>query len=222
MPLNRRVKVGIEIGFLIGTAIVIALGVSIGFTAYLGNPKHPYVAVTTGSMIPIYNGFFELHESDDIIPFQGDILIVRNIPTSSIQVGDVIIFSTAQVADAVVHRVVAIWEENGTYFLKTKGDNVNQPDNWSDGITTGDDIHGVVVFRVPHIGWFLLVVQTPFGRILLLAIAFLVLFFGDDSEEEEDGKDSKTIQANDNNRKTYYKQEKFAAFTRRLCLKIIH
>lgn len=229
MPLNRRVKVGIEIGLLIGTAIVIALGVSIGLTAYLGNPKHPYVAVTTGSMMPIYNGFFEERLADDIIPFQGDILIVRNTPNSSIQVGDVIIFSTERVSDAVVHRVVAIWENNGTYYFKTKGDNNDQPDRWLDetnteeNMTTGEDIHGVVILRVPHIGWFLLVIQTPFGRILLLTIAFLVLLIGDDSEEEEeDGKDSKTIQVNVNNRKTYYEQEKLVAYIKKICLKITH
>lgn len=208
MPLNRRVKVGIEIGLLICTAIVIALGVSIGFTAYLGNPKHPHVAVTTGSMMPIYNGFLipnPEHEFDDIIPFQGDILIVRNIPTSSIQVGDVIIFNTTQVADAVVHRVVTIWEKNGTYYFKTKGDNNDQPDNWNDGITTGDNIHGVVVFRVPHIGWFLLVIQTPLGRILLIALAFLVLFIGDEEEEEEK---SETNLVNQNKGESSYEQKK--------------
>ncbi len=210
MPLNRRVKVGIEIGLLIGTAIVIALGVSIGFTAYLGNPKHPHVAVTTGSMIPIYNGFFEEYDDGDIIPFQGVILIVRNTPTSSIQVGDVIIFNTTEITDDIVHRVVAIWEENGTYYFKTKGDNNDQPDNWNDGITTGDNIHGVVVFRVPHIGWFLLVIQTPLGRILLIALAFLVLFIGDEEEEDEEEEEEKseTNLVNQNKGESSYEQKK--------------
>jgi len=205
MPLNRRVKVGIEIGFLIGTAIVIALGVSIGFTAYLGNPKHPHVAVTTGSMMPNYNGFFESDYDDDIKPFQGDILLVRKIPTSSIKVGDVIIFNTTKITDDIVHRVVAIWEENGTYYFKTKGDNNDQPDNWD--VTTGDDIRGVVVFRVPHIGWFLLVVQTPLGRILLIALAFLVLFIGDEKEDEEEEK-SETNLVNQNKGESSYEQKK--------------
>ncbi|MFX0084141.1 MAG: signal peptidase I [Candidatus Hodarchaeota archaeon] len=183
MPLNRKIKFGIEIGLLLGTAIIMALAVSVGFTTYLGNPKHPHVAVTTGSMIPIYNGFFESYDSPlyPIFPFQGDILLVRNVPIESIDVGDVIIFDTSAVSDPVVHRVVAKWEENGTHFFKTKGDNNDAPDNW--GMTTGENVLGVVIIRIPHVGWFLLAIQTTMGRLIVLVIAILVLFISDGSEE---------------------------------------
>ncbi len=160
-----------------------ALAISTGFTAYLGNPKHPQVAVTTASMVPIYNGFFQSDEDSPIEVFHGDILLVRKVPIDSIKVGDVIIFDTASISDSVVHRVIAIWEVNNTYYFKTNGDNNISPDDWT---VTGDDIHGVVVNRIPHIGWFLLTVQTTIGRLLIFMLAILVLFLGDDSEEEEE------------------------------------
>ncbi len=194
MPLNRKIKFGIEIGLLLGTAIIMALAVSVGFTTYLGNPKHPHVAVTTGSMIPIYNGFFESYDSPmyPIFPFQGDILLVRHVPIESIDVGDVIIFDTSAVSDPVVHRVVAKWEDNGIQFFKTKGDNNDAPDNW--GTTTGENVLGVVIIRIPHVGWFLLAIQTTMGRLIVLVIAILILFVGDGSEENN--KDSNAKNSN--------------------------
>lgn len=169
-------------GLLLGTAIIMALAISTGFTIYLGNPKYPHVAVTTASMVPIYNGFFQSDEKTPIEVFHGDILLVRKVPIESIEVGDVIIFNASRITDSVVHRVIAIWELNNTYYFKMNGDNNVSPDDW---IVTGDDVHGVVVNRIPHIGWFLLTVQTTLGRLLVLILAILVLFLGDDSEEEE-------------------------------------
>ncbi len=156
-----------------------AIALSFGITIFLGGSKHPTVAVTTGSMLPIYNGFQD-DEYTDIYPFRGDILLVKKVPIESINIGDVIVFDTPSVSDPVVHRVVAKWEENDTFILKTNGDNNQYVDSWE---VPRDNIHGVVVLRIPHIGWFLLVVQTTLGKIIILALAVLILFIGDDSEE---------------------------------------
>jgi signal peptidase I len=180
--LNSRYKSIIELLLLLGLAISMAIALSFGITIFLGGSKHPTVAVTTGSMLPIYNGFQDDdHGPDnDIYPFRGDILLVKKVPIESIVIGDVIVFDTPSVSDPVVHRVVAKWEENDTFIFKTNGDNNQYVDSWE---VPGDKIHGVVVLRIPHIGWFLLVIQTTFGKILILALAVLILFIGDDSEE---------------------------------------
>lgn len=157
-----------------------AIALSVGITIFLGGSSHPTVAVTTGSMLPIYNGFQD-DENTDIYPFRGDILLVKKVPIESINIGDVIVFDTPSVSDPVVHRVVGKWEENDMFIFKTNGDNNPNVDSWE---VFGDKIHGVVVLRIPHIGWFLLVVQTTFGKIIILALAVLVLFIGDDSEED--------------------------------------
>ena len=131
-------------------------------------------------MLPIYNGFQD-SEDTDIYPFRGDILLVKKVPIESIEVGDVIVFETPSVSDPVVHRVVAKWQENGNFTFKTNGDNNLQADRWE---VSGDKVFGVVVLRIPHIGWFLLVVQTTVGKIIILALAVIVLFIGGDSEED--------------------------------------
>lgn len=167
-------------------AVALSFGIPVFF---LGGSSHPTVAVTTGSMLPIYNGFQD-DEYTDIYPFRGDILLVKKVPIESIEVGDVIVFDTPRVSDPVVHRVVGKWEKNDTLIFKTNGDNNEHVDSWE---VHGDEeiIHGVVVLRIPHIGWFLLVVQTTFGKIIILALAVLILFIGDDSEENVSGKSKK-------------------------------
>ncbi|UCG90768.1 MAG: signal peptidase I [Candidatus Heimdallarchaeota archaeon] len=182
LPLNPKYKTIIELALLLGFAVLIAIAVSAGITFFLGGSRHPTVAVTTGSMLPIYNGFQD-NMNTEIYPFRGDILLVKKVPIESVKVGDVIVFNTTNDdgEPPIVHRVVATWEDKGEYFFKTNGDNNLQPDSWK---TTGNDVIGVVVFRIPHIGWFLLVVQTTFGKIIILALAVLILFVGDESEEE--------------------------------------
>ncbi|MFX1517635.1 MAG: signal peptidase I [Promethearchaeota archaeon] len=194
MPLDSRYKSIVEVVVLLGLAILMAVALSVGITIFLGGSSHPTVAVTTGSMLPIYNGFQD-DERTDIYPFRGDILLVKKVPIDTIEVGDVIVFDTPTVSDPVVHRVVAKWQENDSYIFKTNGDNNQYVDSWE---VLGEDIHGVVVFRIPHIGWFLLVVQTTAGKILILALAVLILFVGDDSEEDTpSGRESENIHLQD-------------------------
>ncbi len=189
MQAIRKYKSIIEGAVLLGIAVILAIAVSSGINSYLANPKHPIVSVTTGSMLPIYNGFQD-YEYSEMYPFRGDILLIRKVPIEDIQVGDVIIFDTPQVDDPVVHRVVAKWQVNGTYFFKTNGDNRVDPDSWE---IVGEEniIHGVVVFRIPHVGWFLLVIQTTLGRLIILSLAIILLFIG--GEEDEHSTDDKQL-----------------------------
>ena len=202
---------------LLGIAVILAVAISSGINSYLANPKHPIVSVTTGSMLPIYNGFQD-YEYSEMYPFRGDILLIQKVPIEDIKVGDVIIFDTPQVNDPVVHRVVAKWQENGIYIFKTNGDNRVDPDSWE---IVGDEniIHGVVVFRIPHVGWFLLVIQTTLGRLIILSLAIILLFIGGD--DEEDKQNTKEIQLNRRNHlnsnlkgKKAYILHKFLSFDR--------
>ena len=74
----------------------------------------PNVAVSTGSMLPIYNGFQDT-EVSEIYPFRGDILLIKKVPLDTLNVGDVIVFDTLSISDPVVHRIVAKWQ-NDTNF----------------------------------------------------------------------------------------------------------
>ncbi|MHA1206768.1 MAG: signal peptidase I [Candidatus Hodarchaeales archaeon] len=157
---------------MLGSAIVLVVIISISFSNFLGNSSMPNVAVSTGSMLPIYNGFQDTERSD-LYPFRGDILLVKSVPVSSLEVGDVIVFDTISISDPVVHRIIAKWQNNSTYYFKTNGDNNIQPDSW---IVEGNDVIGLVVVRIPHIGWFLLVLQTDLGKFLVILAAILILF----------------------------------------------
>jgi len=132
----------------------------------------PNVAVSTGSMLPIYNGFQDNTEKP-MYPFRGDILLVRSVPVSDLEVGDVIVFDTITIPDPVVHRIIAKWQNNSNYYFKTNGDNNPGPDSW---IVEGNDVIGGVVVRIPHIGWFLVVLQTDLGKFLVILAAILILF----------------------------------------------
>ena len=157
-------------------AVVITTGISF----YSGGISDPIVAVTTGSMLPFYNGFQD-GEKDPINPFRGDALLIKKVPIDSINVGDVIVFNISSLEDPVVHRIIAKWQENGEYFFKTNGDNRDDPDGWT---IAGEDVIGLVILRIPHVGWLWLAVKTTFGQLIVLVIAILLLFVGNDSEEE--------------------------------------
>lgn len=178
---NTRMKGGLELVVLLIIALGMAIALSSGLTIMLNGATHPTAAVTTGSMMPIYNGFQDT-EQTAIYPLRGDILLVRKVSPASIQIGAVIVFDVSQVSEPVVHRVIDKWAENETYYFKTNGDNRKDPDTWK---VQGKDIFGIVVVRIPYIGWFLILFQTTPGRIILLGSAVFLLFSGNGSDEEE-------------------------------------
>lgn len=174
MPLDTKYKTLIESGVLLGSAIILAIIISLSLSSFLGNSRMPNVAVSTGSMIPVYNGFQDsnLPPNNEIYPFRGDILLVKKVTIDSLQVGDVIVFDTPSVSEPVVHRIVAKWHNGSEYFFKTFGDNRNEPDGW---IVEGNAVIGLVVLRIPHIGWFLLALQSTSGKISVLLLAAWLL-----------------------------------------------
>ncbi len=179
MRLDKKYKSLIESGILLGSAVLLAIFISLSLANYLGNSSMPNVAVSTTSMMPIYRGY---EDSSSLHPFRGDILLVRKVPVDTLEVGDVIVFNATRMGgppDPVVHRIIARWQdESNNSFFKTKGDNYKSnlnpdPTQW---IIEERDIIGMVVIRIPHVGWFLLALQTTLGKILILTLAVLVLF----------------------------------------------
>ncbi|MFW9778283.1 MAG: signal peptidase I [Candidatus Heimdallarchaeota archaeon] len=183
---NTKVRGWLEIVVLLIIALGMAITISSGLNIMLNGATHPTAAVTTGSMIPIYNGYQDTEQAD-IYPLRGDILLVRKVLPASIEIGEVIVFNVSQVSDPIVHRVVDKWEVNETYYFKTNGDNRKDPDTW---VVKGKDVFGIVVVRIPYIGWFLILFQSTPGRIILLVSAAFLLFSG--NGEETNDKNAKT------------------------------
>lgn len=170
-----------EIVGLVGIALIVVLALTVGMSSYLGAEK-PLVAVTTGSMLPIYNGFQD-RDNTEIYVLRGDLFLVKKEIPIYYNLGDVIVFDVLGLDEPVVHRIVYRWNDDGITKFITNGDNNDLPDSWT---VSESEVIGRVVFRIPHIGWMLLLAQTDFGRIVILLLAVIILFSGSDDEEDED------------------------------------
>ena len=96
----RKEAVGLTVMVVI--ALVLAFGLSWGLQFYL-NTDTPQVAVTTGSMEPVYHGY----ESSGKL--NGDLLIVKSFSASEYKVGDVIVFDAPDQSIPIVHSIIAIY-----------------------------------------------------------------------------------------------------------------
>ncbi len=132
---------------------------------------HPVVVVSSQSMVPNLN--------------VGDILILRGVPPSKINVGDIIVFKATWLPEEspfVVHRVVAIEMHNGHYYFFTKGDHnlIRDPEPAPD-----TNVIGVAVFVVPKIGTVTLFLQYSGLALPLAILLVIVLIYSFFSQEEE-------------------------------------
>ena len=87
----------------------------------------------------------------------GDMPIIRG--KESYQVGDVIVYSVHGVDAPIIHRIILV-NQDGTY--QTKGD--NNPSQLSyEASVKPDQIRGKVIFIIPKIGYFKVVINRLFG-----------------------------------------------------------
>ena len=116
----------------------------------------PYV-VETGSMRPKIQ--------------QGSISFInKHVEYGSIQEGDIIAFKTST-GDKVTHRVIQITDEG----FETKGD----ANDASDGIsTTPKNYMGKNILSIPKVGFFVKLIQTTRGKIVLITIIIVILLSG--------------------------------------------
>jgi signal peptidase I len=104
------------------------------------------------SKFPIQDGFE-----------RGDLLVLQGISSpADIAIGDVVVVDRGPDAMPLVHRVVAIWEENGDARFMLKGDHNPEPHEYyyEDGtMVLGDypiypqQIKGKVIFVIPKLGY---------------------------------------------------------------------
>ncbi|MFX1519450.1 MAG: signal peptidase I [Promethearchaeota archaeon] len=170
---------------LIIIAVVGSYAVFIGLEVGLGTyPESPLRAVSSGSMRPTYN--------------VGDLLVIQNIPSDKLQVGDVIVFEVSTRSYDIVHRIIEIQyrSQDGKLYFRTKGDNNPAPDYWGgsecwNGMIPEENVIGKVIFSVPLIGYVSLAVSSEYGVLIIGAIILLIILisipFGDQktSDEEE-------------------------------------
>lgn len=152
----------------------------------------PMVVVVSGSMEPtLLKG--------DLLFLEGkDPSLIKN-GTIEGKEGDVIVFNAVGLpgwpnapADPIVHRVIDKKYDNG-WFFRTKGDaNLFPDDDW----VPDNRILGVLVGRIPYIGWVKIILTDSGLLIPLLVIVSALLFISiiwdiikkdDGSKDKEEG-----------------------------------
>lgn len=142
--------------------VVIAVVVLVGVFAVQAFPQvvgadQSYV-VLSGSMEPEIS--------------TGDVVIVEDVPPSSIEAGDVVTYWRSGDETPTTHRVLAIQEtEEGRQFV-TKGDANEDPDP---GTVSASALVGRVTFVIPYAGYVVNFANTRIGQLTLVGIPFGIL-----------------------------------------------
>lgn len=146
---------------------------SLGFML---NTTHPVVAVVSESM-EHNNGFDSWWDKaskwyidngvnkEDFGKFplrngfnKGDIMLLKGKDSEDIKVGDVVVFWSAK-RDPIIHRIVGKWQDDGTYYFQTKGDNYKTNERpiktpfLDETKVSSEQIVGNAIFRIPLLGY---------------------------------------------------------------------
>ena len=159
------------------------------------NSKTPVVVVISNSMVPNIN--------------KGDLLFVRGVDPEDIKngtaedlEGDIIVFDARGLwlgapNEPIVHRVIDKWETGGVWYFRTKGDANPSADP---APVPEDRVHGIVVGKIPFIGWVKIVLADSglLIPILIIISALLIIsiiwdFIKDETENQEKVKNADQI-----------------------------
>ena len=100
----------------------------------------------------------------------GDLVIVKNIAPSNLQIGDIIAFRDSE-NTVTTHRIVDIRTENDNLCFTTKGDanNVNDDDT-----VYANQVEGIYQTKFAQIGNAILFIQEPAGFATMMMLIFLI------------------------------------------------
>jgi signal peptidase I len=104
----------------------------------------------------------------------GGIVITERVPTSTLQVRDVVVFHRpGEPGEFVVHRIIALTPSAAGPIVQTQGDANTAPDPWK------VSLHGATayraVFSVPLIGYVAVWAHGPAGRDALMVVGLLLI-----------------------------------------------
>lgn len=124
--------------------------------------ESPVMVVPSTSMVPTLN--------------VGDIVIVKGVDANTITVGTIIIFRSPSGSIDIIHRVIGITKEGDKLYFETKGDHNPSPDPWLPGVPE-ENVKGVLVGKIPYIGYVTLALSGPLGYIVIGFLIFLMIVF---------------------------------------------
>lgn len=123
----------------------------------------------------------------------GDVVVVKEIDTSTLKEGNIIAFKDDEVV--ITHRIERIEVVDGETRYITKGDNNNTEDK---GYVLQNQIEGLYQFRVARLGNLAMFIQTPIGMVVCISIPLIILVFLQLSDSK---KEKKAIQAKEDKQK---------------------
>ena len=152
-PRRRKHIINIlTIALPILSLVVIYFGLRIALAT-----ESPFVAVVGSSMSPTLEG--------------GDLVIVQGASPSNIQIEDIIVFEPPQ-GVRTIHRVTKMQVlQDGTIQFKTKGDAVDQEDDW----VSEQYVLGRVIYRIPYLGY--LILDPVIIIIVVIVIVIIILIW---------------------------------------------
>jgi signal peptidase I len=185
------------------SAIVIVIIIAVVLTFFFGlaaalGTSVPVRVVESGSMCVPYDGACDGWSH----PFAhtlhvGDIIVIQKINSADLNANypnsDIIVYEnpTDPTATPIVHRIVAKYEVNGTWYFQTKGDGngkqwpaIPSPQQYdSNTIFPGNGqgvsqnyVIGRVVLRIPYFGWITLFLRNnPWGLPVVITLILLIV-----------------------------------------------
>lgn len=100
----------------------------------------------------------------------GDIVIVKEVDTSTLKKGDIIAFRNKDIV--ITHRIDDIITEDGKVKYITKGDNNNTRD---EGTVLPEQVEGIFICNVHRLGNLAIFIQTPIGMVVCLSIPIILI-----------------------------------------------
>lgn len=144
-----------------------------------------YIVITLAlrflPFLQVYNTYTIRTDSMEPVLMVGDVIVVEDIATEDIEVGNIVAFyvdvTNDGVDDVIIHYIDEIIQlDEETLVFKSKPEVSNLQDRW---VIEEQDIIGVYKYQVENIGKILLFLNSWIGRIVLLVDIFLVWFIVD-------------------------------------------
>ncbi len=149
----KRENKALKITLIVIKNICLALLITLVFAFATG---FKFLNILTGSMTPT-------------MPVN-TVVVVKKIPISQVELGDVITFKMGD--SNVTHRVVEINNSNRNTVLYTQGDAAQN--QGSRETVTEDNFVGVVVFHIPYLGVLLNLIKD---NIIIITVCIVLALF---------------------------------------------
>ena len=120
-----------------------------------------------------YKPFIVLSGSMETEIYVGDLVIVKEVDPSTLEVNDIIAFRDSENL-VTTHRIINIVNTDKGKCFETKGDNNNTKD---DSIVCPDSVEGKYHSKISKIGNAILFIQQPLGFAVMMMSIFIICIF---------------------------------------------